>query len=110
LLRTRGFCGDHVPIWFGLARAYRAANDAARAETWFRRVAEASFERLCWPIPYARSLAELGRIQAEAGRSAEATSSFEHFLALWGDADLADAERQRARAYLQAQRADLSAP
>jgi tetratricopeptide (TPR) repeat protein len=102
LLPARGFCGDHAPIWYGLGRAYRAANDTGQAETWFRRVAESPFERLCWPIAYARSLAALGRIQAESGRNTEAGSSFERFLAVWGDeADLADAERGSAHAFME---------
>jgi tetratricopeptide (TPR) repeat protein len=103
LLSARGFCGDHAPIWYGLGRAYRAANDTGQAETWFRRVAESPFERLCWPIPYARSLAELGRIEAESGRAAEASSNYERFLTLWGEADLADAERRSARTFLENQ-------
>ncbi len=102
MLSPRGFCGDHVPIWYGLARAHLATNNRQQAEAWFRRVADASFERLCWPIPYAQSLAHLGRIQAADKRIPEAAESFERFLALWGNADLADLERVNASAFQQA--------
>ena len=72
LLPARGFCGDHVPIWYGLARAHLAANDGPHAQAWLERVAGASNERLCWPIPYARALAQLGRLQAAEGRDDQA--------------------------------------
>ncbi len=101
LLSPRGFCGDHVPIWYGLGRAHLAAGDQTHAETWFKRVVDVSFERLCWPIPYARSFAQLGRIRAATNRVHEATESFESFLSLWRDADLADAERAVAKQFLE---------
>jgi hypothetical protein len=100
LLPPRGFCGDHVPVWYGLGRAYRAARDVARAESWLNRVAEASYERLCWPIPYARSFDELGRIRAGSDRRPEAGASFARFLELWRSADFADAETRAARSFL----------
>ena len=100
LLSARGFCGDHVPIWYGLARAQLLAADAQRAEPWFARIAGASFERLCWPIPYAGALAQLARLQADDHRDEAAAQNFHRFLALWGDGDLATNDIRAAKAYL----------
>jgi tetratricopeptide (TPR) repeat protein len=100
LLPARGFCGDHVPIWYALARANLAAGRPEQAVTWLQRIAGASHERLCWPIPYARSLALLGRIGSAAGRQDEAAEAYARFLRLWGDGDLADAEQEGARRFL----------
>ncbi len=104
LLSARGFCGDHVPVWYGLARAHLAAKDAARAQAWLERVGAASYERLCWPIPYAGALAMLGRLRAAEGQDEEAGGSFEELLALWGEGDLAPADTLAARTFLQARR------
>lgn len=57
---------------------------------------------LCWPIPYARSLAQLGRIRAADRRDDEAAEGSEHFLALWGDGDLGATERSAAITFLAA--------
>ena len=103
LLEPRGFCGDHVPIWYGLGRAHLAAANLRQAETWFDRVANATFERLCWPIPYVKALAQLGHIRAADGRMGEAAESYERFLNSWGDGDLAEAERSAAIRFRAAQ-------
>ncbi len=103
LLPARGFCGDHVPVWYALSRANLAAGRPGQAEVWLRRITGASYERLCWPIPYARSYSLLGRIRAAAGRHDEAAEAFERFLQLWGEGDLATAERDEARRFLLAQ-------
>ena len=100
LLPARGACGDHVPIWFSLARAYLAAGQPAQAEAWSQKAASASLERLCSPIPYARSFALLGRLQAAAGHGNKAAEAYGRFLDLWGDGDLATAEREEARQFL----------
>jgi len=42
----------------------------------------------------------LGRIRAAAGRHDEAAEAFEQFLQLWGEGDLATAERDEARRFL----------
>jgi tetratricopeptide (TPR) repeat protein len=97
LLPARGFCNDHVPVWYGLARANLAAGAPEQAETWLQRITTSSYERLCWPLPYARSFALLGRIHAAAGREDDAEAAFERFLQLWGKADLAHAEQSEAR-------------
>ncbi len=102
LLSPRGYCGDHVPIWYGLARAHQATKNPAQAEGWLERVAGASQEQLCWPIPYGRALAQLGRLQAAGGRDDQAAASFGRLLALWGEGDLAAADTLAARTFLQA--------
>jgi tetratricopeptide (TPR) repeat protein len=104
LLPARGFCGDHVPVWYALARAHLAANDPQRAEAWLQRIAGASDERLCCPIPYARSLSLLGGIAAASHHNDRAEESFENFLSLWGDGDIAATETSRARAFVEAER------
>ncbi len=108
LLPARGFCGDHVLVWYALARANLAAGRTEQAKTWLQRIAGASHERLCWPIPYARSLALLGRMGAAAGRQDEAAEAYGRFLRLWGDADLANAEREEARRFLLARKLQQS--
>ena len=108
LLPARGFCGDHVPVWYALARAHLAADDSQQAEVWLQRIAGASDERLCWPIPYARSLSLRGRIAAANHRNDQAGQSFEQFLALWGDGDLAATETSQARGFLDAERSLVS--
>jgi tetratricopeptide (TPR) repeat protein len=109
LLPPRGFCGDHVPIWYALARAHLTSGDAGQAEAWLEKAAGASWERLCWPIPYARTLALLGRIRAAAGRPDQAAEVYERYLALWGDGDLDAADRDEARQFLLAQTTDPGA-
>lgn len=100
LLPARGFCGDHVPVWYALSRANLAAGRPGQAEVWLQRITGASYERLCWPIPYARSYSLLGRIRAAAARHDEAAEAFERFLQLWGEGDLATAGRDEARRFL----------
>ena len=65
-------------------------------------MAGASYERLCWPIPYARALAQLGRLQAAEGREEQAAETFDRFLALWGEGDLAAADTLAAKTFLEA--------
>jgi tetratricopeptide (TPR) repeat protein len=102
LLPARGFCGDQVPTWFALGKANLAAGRADQARAWLERVARASNERLCWPIPYARSHLLLGRIGAATGKTDAAVPAYRRFLRLWGEADFASAERDEARRYLAA--------
>ena len=108
LLPARGFCGDHVPVWYALARAHLAANDPQQAEVWLQRIAGATDERLCWPIPYARSFSLLGRIAAANHRNDRAAESFKQFLDLWGEGDLAARETSQAREFLDAERSLVS--
>jgi predicted Zn-dependent protease len=108
LLPARGFCGDHVPVWYALARAHLAANDPQQAEVWLQRIAGASDERLCWPIPYVRSFSLLGRIAAANHRNDRAGQSFKQFLALWGNGDLAATETSQAREFLDAEQSLVS--
>jgi tetratricopeptide (TPR) repeat protein len=101
LLPERGFCGEHVPIWNALGRAYVAAGEAKPAEEWLERVADASYERLCWPVPYARSMVLLGRLQVTNGLQDDAAATYRRFLDLWEGADLAVPEQSEARRFLQ---------
>jgi predicted Zn-dependent protease/TolB-like protein len=100
LLPASDFCGDRVPVWYALARSNLAARRPGQAEVWLQRITDASYERLCWPIPYALSYSLLGRIRAGAGRHDEAAEAFERFLQLWGEGDLATTERDEARRFL----------
>ena len=106
LLPPRGSCGDHVPIWYSLSRAYLADGNVGQAEAWLQRIAAASLERLCWPIPYARSFSLLGRLRAAAGRPDQAAEAYQHYLDLWGDGDLGAADRDEARRFLLARTSD----
>jgi tetratricopeptide (TPR) repeat protein len=110
LLPARGFCGDHVPVWYALAQANLAAKDSRQAGVWLQRIVGAGYERLCWPIPYARSFSLLGRIAAADNHNDKAARSFEQFLALWGDGDLAATETRQAREFLDPERSLVSAP
>lgn len=73
-----------VRLWFSLASAYLAADEATQAEKWFERIVGSADEHLDWPIPYVRSFYFLGRL-----------GSREHcrrFVTCWGEGDL-DLER-----------------
>lgn len=102
LLPARAFCGEHVPIWYALARAHMASGNVGEAAAWLERVTGASYERLCWPVEYAQSFGLLGRLRAEEGRKDDAAADYRRFLDLWGDADIALSERDEARRFLQA--------
>jgi tetratricopeptide (TPR) repeat protein len=102
LLPPRGFCGDHVHLWYALGRAQLAVGRQDLALPWLERITTATNERLCWPIPYARSQLLLGRLHASSGRSDEAADAYRRFLDLWGEADTAAAERSEAQRFLEA--------
>ena len=104
LLPPRGYCGEHVPIWYALARAHLAAGQDAEAESWFERVIGSTTESLCWPIPYARSSFLLAQLRREQGKTEAAHSHFARFLELWGQGDLALAEQAESRSWVQASR------
>jgi tetratricopeptide (TPR) repeat protein len=102
LLPARGFCGDHLPLWYALGRAHLAARADDLARPWLEGITTASYERLCWPIPYVRSHFLLGRIHASSGRPDQAADAYRRFLDLWGEADNAAAERLAAQRFLAA--------
>jgi DNA-binding winged helix-turn-helix (wHTH) protein/tetratricopeptide (TPR) repeat protein len=89
---------QHVPIWFSLGAAHLATGDAAAALPWLEKVTASGFERLHWPVPYAKSHLLRARALDALGRADDARASYAHFLALWGEGDLERAAVAEARA------------
>jgi serine/threonine protein kinase/tetratricopeptide (TPR) repeat protein len=92
-LPARGLPGprnvaQHVPIWFSLASAYRAAGQDDLAEKWYGRIVSSTTERMFWPIPYVRSFYYLAKIHEERGDTAKAKEYFRRFFDFWKDGDL----------------------
>ena len=75
---------DHVPAWFSLAEAYLATDDRDRAaETW-RRIVDATEERIHHPIPYVRSLYLLAAHHRRRGEPDRAVEYFRRFPRVLG--------------------------
>jgi tetratricopeptide (TPR) repeat protein len=89
---------QHVPIWFSLGAAHLAAGDAASALPWLEKVTASGFERMHWPVAYARSHLLRARALEALGRADDARTGYAHFLALWGEGDLDSAAVAEARA------------
>jgi eukaryotic-like serine/threonine-protein kinase len=53
---------DHVPIWYALGQAERAAGHPERALEWFRKAAVSGAEHIEFPVAYLRSRAAMGSI------------------------------------------------
>ena len=92
-LPARGFGGptnvpQHVPVWFSLASAYRAAGQDDLAERWYGRVVSSTTERTFWQIPYVRSFYYLAKIHEERGDREKAREFFQRFFDCWRDGDL----------------------
>jgi tetratricopeptide (TPR) repeat protein/TolB-like protein len=96
MLHPRGLSGRqdpwHVPIWYSLASAHRAAGDDAKAAEWFERIAESTHEHVDWPILYVRSFYFLGKLHENSGETDRARQYYRRFVDFWKDGDL-DRER-----------------
>ncbi len=82
----------HVPIWFALASAYRAAGKDMEAARWYQRVADSGYEHVYSPIPYIRSFYFLGTIAEKQGNGEKARQDHQRFLDYWKNGDI-DRER-----------------
>jgi tetratricopeptide (TPR) repeat protein len=92
-LPARGLGGptnvpQHVPIWYRLASAYRAAGQDDLAEKWYGRIVSSTSERTFWQIPYVRSFYYLAKIHEERGDREKAREFFQRFFDCWKDGDL----------------------
>ena len=83
---------QHVPIWYSLASTYLEAGDDDKASEWFQRIAEATVERVEWPIHYVRSFYFLGKIHENRGEMEKAREYYRRFYEYWKDGDM-DRER-----------------
>ncbi len=82
----------YVPIWYSLASTYLEAGDDDQAAHWFGRIAEATVERVEWPIYYVRSFYFLGKIHESRGDLGGARRQYQRFVDYWGEGDM-DRER-----------------
>jgi serine/threonine protein kinase/tetratricopeptide (TPR) repeat protein len=82
----------YVPIWYSLALAYLEAGDQNHAAGWFEHIAEATVERVEWPIYYVRSFYFLGKIYENRGEMDKTHEYYRRFYEYWGDGDM-DRER-----------------
>jgi tetratricopeptide (TPR) repeat protein len=78
----------YVPIWYSLALAYLEAGNEDDAAEWFERIAEATVERVEWPIPYVRSFYFLGKIHENRGETEKAREYYRRFYEYWKDGDM----------------------
>jgi tetratricopeptide (TPR) repeat protein/TolB-like protein len=96
---SMGAPSPHVPIWFSLASAYRAAGKDAEAARWYQRVADSGYEHVYSPIQYVRSFYFLGTLAEKQGNKEKARQYYQRFLSYWKNGDIdrdhvADAQRQ----------------
>ena len=92
----------HIPIWFSLASAYRAAGKDADAARWYQRVADSGYEHLYAPIQYVRSFYFLGALAEKQGNADKARQNYQRFYDYWKDGDIdrdrvAEAKRKIGR-------------
>ena len=83
-----GAPSPHVPIWFALASAYRAAGKDAESARWFQRVADSGYEHVYSPIQYVRSFYVLGTIAEKQGNLEKARQYYQRFLGYWQNGDI----------------------
>lgn len=69
-----------------MARAYLANDDQVAAEEVYRDIISATDERLDIPLYYVMALKGLASVLDSRGQVEEATSYYEQFLSLWGNA------------------------
>ena len=91
---------DHVPIWYSLATALRAAGRDADAAGWFAKIVDQRLESRNEPVRYARSVYQLAELQDHLGREQEALALYRRFVDLWSDGDLDREQVAAARARL----------
>jgi len=93
--------GSGHPLFLhALARARLADGDADGAASALREMVEPNHLRTTQPLVWLPALAELGRMEWDAGNEAEGRARLEQFLEYWGDADLDLPEVADARARL----------
>ena len=71
----------------GLARAYLALGEEAKATETLEGILESGYERLSFPTLYLRAMHRLGVLKLEAGDRVEGRRLLEEFLEHWGEAD-----------------------
>lgn len=79
---------QHIPIWYGMARAHLAAGHLENAFEWFTRITESENERIDWPVLYVRSHFFLAQICESRGEVAASREHYRKFYAYWKDGDL----------------------
>ena len=86
---------DHVPLWYDLAAAHRAAGDVDAAAAWLERIVASEIEQASFPLRWVRSHYLLAALQRDRGDDATASRLFRRYVELWAQGDL-DADRRRA--------------
>jgi tetratricopeptide (TPR) repeat protein len=84
----------------GLARAYLALGDRAKAMEAYQALLDSGEHRAYYPVLYVRALYQLGVLRLEAGDRAGGRALLEKFLEHWGRADWDLPEVRDARARL----------
>ncbi len=94
LLSPRGFwfhrhvLPDHLPLWYTLGEAERAAGRPEKAAEWFRKVTSSGTEHLEYPVLFGRSFYQLGEVYEALGLPHRAAEAYGRFHGYWRDGDL----------------------